>query len=405
MPPEKPRVLFVDDEQELLDGLRNALFRERKRWAMRFACGAQAGLDALEEHGADIVVSDMRMPQMDGAQFLTIVKDRYPEAIRFVLTGQADEAMTLRALPVAHHWLHKPCGRDSLVAEIERGLSALESIEDPAMRTLCARLDDLPMSSQAIQRLQVALAHPETSTAEIAELVSSEPGLAVRVLQFVNSAAFGVSSPVADMELAVKFLGVEMLSRMAVTEALFRFDDKLPPRARALHGRLTERSQVAAAVAAEIAEDFGADSSAVLGALLAEVGRIAMLREGDGPFLQAYERVMGQCAGLEATEETEFGVEQEALGAAVLSRWGLPLKVTEPIRFQGKPQEAPEGSQPAATVIRFASLVAFATQAEGADADAADGARHGIEPERLELFERLVQDRLDGPEQAAGEAA
>ncbi len=405
MPLDKPRLLFVDDERELLDGLRGALFRERKRWSMRFACGAQEGLAALEEGGADLVISDMRMPRMDGAEFLTIVRDKYPEAIRFVLTGQADESMTLRALPVAHHWLHKPCGRESLVAEIERGLSILESIEDPAMRTLCARLDDLPMSSQGIQRLQVALGRPQTTTREISNLVSSEPGLAVRVLQFVNSAAFGVSNPVADLETAVNFLGVEMLSRMAMAEALFQVDQDLSPGALALHASLTERSQVSASVAGEVAGVFGADPSASLGALLAEVGRIAMIRDGEQHFLEKCERTTGDWAGLEALENEEYGLKQESLGAAVLSRWGLPLKVTEPIRYQGRPQDAPEGSRTTASVIRFSSKVAFAVQTTDSGQDSLDGARFGIETERLELFERLVQDRMDHPGEFTGEAA
>ena len=291
------------------------------------------------------------------------------------------------------------------MAEVERGLSALKSIEDPAVRALCSRLDDLPMSSQAIQRLQVALGHPETTTREISELVSSEPALAVRVLQFVNSAAFGVSNPVSDLESAVKFLGVEMLSRMAVTEALFRLDDNLLPRARDLHNTLTERSQVAASVAAEVARTFGADTSAVLGALLAEVGRIAMLREGTSPFLQEYEHATEDGIGLAALETAEFGVQQESLGAAVLSRWGLPLKVTEPIRFQGRPQDAPEGSRSTAKVIGFSSMAAFATQAAKSDPDAVDGARYGVEPEQLELFERLVKEHLGRSEGPAEEAA
>ena len=405
MPPKKPSLLFVDDEQELLDGLRNALFRNRKRWTMRFACGAQAGLSALEEHGADLVVSDMRMPGMDGAEFLTIVRDKYPETIRYVLTGQADESMTLRALPVAHHWLHKPCARESLMTEIERGLSALESIEDPAIRSLCARLEDLPMSSKAIQRLQVALGNPGTTTRELSNLVSSEPGLAVRMLQFVNSAAFGVANPVADLELAVKFLGVETLSRMAMTEAIFRLDASLSPQARSLHESLTQRSQVSASVAGEVANAFGADPSASLGALLAEVGRIAMLREGAESFLEECKEEAGDWAALEDLESSEFGMKQEILGAAVLSRWSLPLKVTEPIRFQGNPQDAPEGSRASARLIRFSTKVAFAVQAASPGQETFGGARFGIEPEHLELFESSVKGNLHHLDNSTGEAA
>src|SRR5271169_5343602 len=110
------RLLFVDDETNILDGLRRALHGMRNEWDMHFVDSAEAALRALDEKPFDVVVSDMRMPKMDGAQLLELVKQRHPDVIRMVLSGQSSRAAVLRSLAPAHQFLSKPCDPQELVA-------------------------------------------------------------------------------------------------------------------------------------------------------------------------------------------------------------------------------------------------------------------------------------------------
>ena len=103
------RLLFVDDEAMVLSGLRRALHGMRAEWDMHFVDGAEAALKILDEMPFDVVVSDMRMPKMDGAQLLERVKMRHPDVIRMVLSGQSSRAAVLRSLAPAHQFLSKPC--------------------------------------------------------------------------------------------------------------------------------------------------------------------------------------------------------------------------------------------------------------------------------------------------------
>jgi YesN/AraC family two-component response regulator len=115
-----PRILFVDDEPQVLDALRNLMRRQRHRWDMAFASGGAAALAAFEEAPFDVIVSDMRMPGMDGAELLALVRDRYPATARVVLSGYAEPAAVNRALAVAHEFLSKPCDARTLEQVIER---------------------------------------------------------------------------------------------------------------------------------------------------------------------------------------------------------------------------------------------------------------------------------------------
>jgi CheY-like chemotaxis protein len=91
------RILFVDDESDVLEGIRMSLRRERHRWTLHFALGATAALAELQRALFDLIVSDLRMPGMDGAELLARAQATQPGAARVVLSGNADQAMLDRA--------------------------------------------------------------------------------------------------------------------------------------------------------------------------------------------------------------------------------------------------------------------------------------------------------------------
>src|SRR6266545_6839404 len=110
----KKRILFVDDEPAILKGLQNLLFRDRPRWEMVFANSGELAVRELAKAPFDVVVSDIRMPGMDGATLLNHVKDRYPTTARIMLSGHAEREAIVRALPALQQLLSKPCNAQTL---------------------------------------------------------------------------------------------------------------------------------------------------------------------------------------------------------------------------------------------------------------------------------------------------
>lgn len=116
------KVLFVDDEPHVLDGIRRQL---RKRYEVVTAVGPEEGLTKIAEEGPfAVVVSDMRMPVMDGATFLARVRVDDPDAVRMVLSGQSDMDMTISAVNQGNifRFLTKPCETTDLAAAIDQAL-------------------------------------------------------------------------------------------------------------------------------------------------------------------------------------------------------------------------------------------------------------------------------------------
>jgi CheY-like chemotaxis protein len=116
------RVLFVDDEPNVLEGIQRGL---RKRVELVTATGGIEGLKLVKETGPfAVIVSDMRMPEMNGVQFLSKVRDFHPESVRIILSGQSDMEATIAAINEGHifRFLSKPCPIDRLWEGVEAGI-------------------------------------------------------------------------------------------------------------------------------------------------------------------------------------------------------------------------------------------------------------------------------------------
>lgn len=123
------KILFVDDEQGVLDGYERLLHKEFK---VSVAVGGQKGLSALQEHGPfAVVISDMRMPGMNGAEFLAEVRQRAPDTIRMLLTGYTDLNAAIDAVNKGNifQYLAKPCDKDVLIGAINKGLAQYRSVK------------------------------------------------------------------------------------------------------------------------------------------------------------------------------------------------------------------------------------------------------------------------------------
>jgi len=114
------RILFVDDDAKVLQALERMLYPLRTEWEMLFVGGASEALTLLAQHPCDVIVSDMRMPEMDGAQLLAAVRHKHPQMIRIGLSGQSSQETDLRAIRSAHQYLAKPCTPELLKATLTR---------------------------------------------------------------------------------------------------------------------------------------------------------------------------------------------------------------------------------------------------------------------------------------------
>ncbi|MFA6026450.1 MAG: response regulator, partial [Ignavibacteriaceae bacterium] len=114
------KILFVDDEINIIQGLKRMLYPFRKEWIMSFANSGEEALELLTTEKFDVVVSDMRMPKIDGLHLFTTIKELYPNIVRIILSGYTEKESILNLPNVAHQFLSKPCDANTLKESIER---------------------------------------------------------------------------------------------------------------------------------------------------------------------------------------------------------------------------------------------------------------------------------------------
>src|ERR1051326_6396191 len=114
------RILFVDDESNVLQGLRRMLRPFRDKWECEFAGSGGEALDLMNRRPADVIVSDMMMPGMNGAELLEQVRRCHPKTVRLILSGHAERELILKCVSCAHRFLAKPCDAEALAGALNQ---------------------------------------------------------------------------------------------------------------------------------------------------------------------------------------------------------------------------------------------------------------------------------------------
>ena len=176
-------ILFVDDEIKVLRGLERQLHRMRSEWDMSFANSGAEALNLLGQKPAEVVVTDMMMPGMDGAQLLAEVKKRNPDTVRIVLSGHSDRESVLRLVGPAHQYLCKPCNCEDLLAAIRRAFALRELLRDDALKQLVSNIVSLPTLPGLFVQLTEELQRPDPSGERLADIVSNDISMTTKLLQ------------------------------------------------------------------------------------------------------------------------------------------------------------------------------------------------------------------------------
>lgn len=319
----KPSVLFVDDEESILAALRSSLRKERHRFDFRFAVGGAEALAQLKESPAAVIVSDMRMPGMNGVELLELARADCPEAVRIVLTGEAERELMMRSLPVVHQWLSKPCDRETLLTAIEGAVRYRERLSDLSLQQAVGEIDALASPPTIYTELLALAAEPTTSIAEIAAVVSADVAIAAKLVQLANS-AFRGGSPVADLHGAIVQVGLNNLSSLVLAlELESRWSPGIVIPGLDL-GTNARSSEIAAAVAVDWVPE---DRFAGLAALLHNVGLLIEAQTFPDRLAASYAAALETETSLVAYERGEYGVSHLDLAGHLLSIWGVPSSV------------------------------------------------------------------------------
>jgi HD-like signal output (HDOD) protein/CheY-like chemotaxis protein len=395
--PDKKRVLFVDDEPRILDGLRRMLRRLRYDWDMSFVETGSEALARLARESFDVIVTDMHMPRMTGAQLLTEVRRRYPHLVRIVLSGASGPGDILNTLGPIHQYLSKPCEADSVQITLARVAVLPNLLVDDRLQQLLSQIETLPSLPARYDELIRELESPAPSLDVIGDIVARDMGLAVKVMQLAQSVVFS-SRPVSSLAEAVMLLGLDMFQTIAASGQVFaRFD---PARMEGLSlAPLWEHSVLVGRLARRIAIAEGADRQtadyAAIAGLLHDVGKLVLAANLPERYASALALASG--AGLTSSEAERqiFHATHAEVGAYLLSLWGLPDPIVAATAFHHNPRSGAPAQFNAVTAVYAADYLAH-QPTEATQLDVAYLASIGLAgrlPDWQNLYHQTIHQR------------
>ena len=333
------RILFVDDEPNVLTGLRRMLRAKRDTWDMNFVNSGAEALTFLEASPVDIIVTDMRMPGMDGAELLTEVRAKYPATVRIILSGQCDQETALRSVGPSHQFLSKPCDGVVLEDVITRALGLRSRLTSEKIQALVSSMPSLPSPPKVYMQLVELLKTTEPNVRAIATLVSNDVALTAKLLQLTRSAYFCINWNVRTPQQAIDMIGLDVLRALVLNHSVasqFCGDD-------GVHDVVWRESLSCAAMARTIAKDAGQSQEqiddAFIAGLLHDAGILILSTWFADQHRTAREMVKRDGISLSEAERKVLGASHAEIGAYLFGLWGLPDAIVEPVAFHHEPAQ------------------------------------------------------------------
>lgn len=339
-----PHVLFVDDEPNVLSGLRRMLRPQRSKWRMDFASSGKDALEIVENDPVDVVVSDMRMPGMDGAELLQRIAEDHPSTVRLVLSGQSDHERVMRVIGPAHQFLSKPCESDVLINTIERVRSLCDQLGNESLRGIVARMESMPSLPALYRALVAELQSDDVSLDRVSALIAEDMAMSAKVLQLVNSSFFGIPTPVACPKQAVAMLGLSLLRPLVLMAGVFvEYEGKAS--AYSLE-EAVDHGLAVATLARRIATDDGLHTreidAAYIAGMMHDVGKTVLAINLPDVYEAIVEASKSETIPFWEAESNRLGTTHAEIGAHLLTLWGMPHGIVEAVAFHHSPSLAPK---------------------------------------------------------------
>ena len=354
------RILFVDDEPQLLNGLRRMLWDKREAWDMYFAASGAEALALLERTPVDLVVSDVRMPGMDGPELLEIVRKNWPGTIRMILSGHSDRDFVFRSVRPAHQFLSKPCTPDDLKNAIERVLRLAGIFVNPRLQQAIGHVDTLPVLPSVFAELTEELRSPNASVKAIGEIITRDIGLTTGILKLVNSSFFGLPRRIVSTEQAVTLLGLETVRALVLSHYLFSsFDNRRYPGFGL--GGLWDHSLGVARCAKALATLEGSGKADVdacfMAGLVHDMGKLILADVFEKDYRQVLATVAARNITTWEAEMELLGASHAEIGAYLLGLWGFEESVVLGVAHHHEPGRAGDTPPPAVPLTHAANAL------------------------------------------------
>ena len=356
------KILFVDDEEKILHGLQRSLYSLKNEYELFFEISANDALDFLKNEKIDVIVSDMRMPEMNGLQLLEKVRELYPDVVRIILSGYSDRDMVLKSIELAHQYLSKPCDIEVLKNAIKKAFDIREILKQEDLKLLLSKLVKIPSLPNLYLKLLGELSSENISIEKISKIIASDIGMSIKILQVVNSHFFGIKKGIINIETAVKMLGLDIVKSLALSINVFdKFNQDLTPEFSI--DKLMEHSIFCAKIAKQIAilekKDEIFINNSFLAGMLHDIGILIIAANLPEKYKEINKIVNEEKIDFFEAEKKVLNTTHSEVGAYLTKLWGLPDDIVDAIAFHHNPMKSTIKDYSILTIVYIANYLYY----------------------------------------------
>ena len=331
------KILFVDDEVKILKAF-TRLFLDTDYEVIIAESGMEA-LKIIENEEIDLIVSDMRMPNMNGYELLNEVRKKHPHIVRMILSGFAEERIVFDSLQknIAKLYILKPWENSVLISTIDK----LFKIEDVLTNNnnvlkLIKSADELPTIKEAYQKIIDKIENNE-EIYKVVEAIESDNSITTKLLHIINSSHFGVQT--GSIKRAVGYLGIDNVKNIVISSAFidslgFETDDK--DRLKLLWKQAFISNRIASFVYSEFLNIKIPETEMNVG-LLVNIGMAFLIYHFHDKYEEILDEAKKQDVSIIELENKGFGTNHQEIGAYLLKWWDIPLPIVEAALYHHEP--------------------------------------------------------------------
>ena len=351
-------ILFVDDQPEILNALRRALMQEPDDWEIHVASSGEDALGMMEGISYDIIITDIKMPNMDGIDLLETVADMYPSTLRFVLSGYTERDLMYKSIGNVHQFLSKPIDTVHLIESIRKTIALRERPLPEEIQSLVSGLKGLPSLPKNYDDLLKALCTSSVSLAEVSEIIQRDVALTARMMHLVNSSFFGNPVYVSRPAHAVSLLGTEVLKGLVFSSYAFSIYQESASQVFSIQD-FEQHSLHVGALAKRIAEEENAShfiiDDAYVSGLLHDIGKLIIVSCEPEIYDRVWQYAQDRLTSLAEAEIEKMHTTNAEIGAYLLGIWGFRANVIEAVLYQRNPSSSPSAGFTAVTAVHAAN--------------------------------------------------
>ncbi len=330
------KLLFVDDEEAILKSLtRGFLFSEYEVFSV--TSGMEA-LAIMEKEKVDLILSDMRMPNMDGYQLLKQVKEKYPKVIRVILSGYADRDEIVKAVQhnIAKLYIYKPWENEELIHIFDQLFKTEELLAKNNLSLFVNNLAELPTIPASFQRIMKLIDH-DAEISKIVEEIEHDQAIASKVLHVANSAFYNLKT--GSVKFAVAYIGLLNMRNLLLSTSVLDIFQGSGVMARNMadiwkHAYLTNR--ILFYIYEHCLMKSLPDSYQSAG-LLHNVGVVLFLKYNPKDYISMINDSFDKNVNLLDMEIVKFGITHQEAGGYLLKWWDLPYPIVETALYHHTP--------------------------------------------------------------------